>query len=61
MTAAKAAEQNQRGFYSRWAEFLTAPSWDELATWRKGNGHTKGATFDKVRMDGSGASVAAGD
>ena len=53
VTVAKAAEQNQRGFYSRWAEFLTAHSWDELATWR--NGHTNG-----VKTHNS-ASVAAGD
>ena len=64
VTAAKAAEQNQRGFYSRWAEFLTAKDWDELATWR--NGHTNGASFDKLRTSGSGlrtnddAPVAAG-
>ncbi|MHB8575921.1 MAG: aromatic ring-hydroxylating oxygenase subunit alpha [Dehalococcoidia bacterium] len=25
------SEQNQRAFYSRWAEFLDAPSWKELA------------------------------
>ena len=31
-TEAKASEQNQRAFYKRWAEFMEAPSWDELAT-----------------------------
>ena len=24
------AEQNQRHYYHRWAEFMDAPSWDEL-------------------------------
>ena len=41
VTVAKAAEQNQRGFYTRWVDFLTAPNWDELATWR--NGQSNGA------------------
>jgi hypothetical protein len=36
-TKARAGEQNQRGFYSRWREFMAARDWDELATWR--NGH----------------------
>ena len=35
-TEVKAAEQNQRAFYGRWAEFMEADSWDELATWRRG-------------------------
>ena len=61
VTLAKAAEQNQRGFYSRWAEFLTAPSWDELASWRNGNGHANGASLDKSGISGSGAAIAAGD
>ena len=34
-TEVKAAEQNQRAFYGRWAEFMEADSWDELATWRR--------------------------
>ena len=33
-TKARAGEQNQRGFYSRWREFMAARDWDELATWR---------------------------
>ncbi len=33
-TRARAGEQNQRGFYSRWREFMAARDWDELATWR---------------------------
>jgi hypothetical protein len=35
-TVARASEHNQRGFYQRWSEFLTAPDWDSLATWRNG-------------------------
>jgi hypothetical protein len=35
---AKATEQNQRGFYQRWSEFMNAPDWDTLATWRNRNG-----------------------
>ncbi len=36
-TKARAGEQNQRGFYSRWREFMAARDWDELASWRNGN------------------------
>ncbi len=35
VTDAKASEQNQRALYRRWAEFMDAQSWDELATWRR--------------------------
>ena len=35
-TAGVAGEQNQRGFYRRWAEFMDANSWTDLATWRNG-------------------------
>ena len=35
-TEVRAAEQNQRAFYSRWAGFMDADGWDELATWRHG-------------------------
>ena len=38
VTKAVAAEQNQRGFYNRWAEFMEANGWDALATWRNGKG-----------------------
>ena len=38
-TEAKAAEQNQRGFYRRWAEFMDAEDWGILANWRNGSGH----------------------
>ena len=37
VTEAKAGEQNQRAFYRRWASFMEAYSWDQLATWRNGN------------------------
>ena len=36
VTEAKAGENNQRGFYQRWAEFMEARDWDGLATWRDG-------------------------
>ena len=36
VTKGVAGEQNQRGFYSRWAEFMDASSWKELATWKNG-------------------------
>ena len=35
-TEVRAAEQNQRAFYGRWAGFMEADGWDELATWRNG-------------------------
>jgi hypothetical protein len=38
VTKARAGEQNQRTFYSRWADFMAARDWDELAGWRNGNG-----------------------
>ena len=34
ITEAKSSEHNLRNFYRRWAEFMEAQSWDELATWR---------------------------
>ncbi len=40
VTAAKATEHNQRGFYQRWSEFMNAGDWDTLATWR--NSHANG-------------------
>jgi phenylpropionate dioxygenase-like ring-hydroxylating dioxygenase large terminal subunit len=39
VTKAQATEQNQRGFYQRWNEFMNAPDWDALTTWRNGNSH----------------------
>jgi hypothetical protein len=41
ITEAKSSEHNLRNFYKRWAEFMDAESWDELATWRHRRG-TKG-------------------
>lgn len=35
VTKARAGEQNQRTFYSRWADFMVARDWDELAGWRR--------------------------
>jgi nitrite reductase/ring-hydroxylating ferredoxin subunit len=32
VTTERIAEQNQRGFYQRWAELMEAPSWDALAS-----------------------------
>jgi phenylpropionate dioxygenase-like ring-hydroxylating dioxygenase large terminal subunit len=34
ITEAKSSEHNLRNLYRRWAEFMEADSWDELATWR---------------------------
>ena len=34
VTDGVAGEQNQRGFYGRWAQFMDAATWKELATWR---------------------------
>ena len=34
LTEAQASEQPMRNLYRRWAQFMEAESWDELATWR---------------------------
>jgi phenylpropionate dioxygenase-like ring-hydroxylating dioxygenase large terminal subunit len=34
ITEAKSSEHNLRNLYRRWAAFMEAESWDELATWR---------------------------
>jgi hypothetical protein len=34
ITDAKSSEHNLRNLYRRWAAFMEAESWDELATWR---------------------------
>jgi hypothetical protein len=34
LTEAKSSEDNLRNFYRRWAAFMDAPSWDDLAGWR---------------------------
>ncbi|MGH7065727.1 MAG: hypothetical protein ACREET_16765, partial [Stellaceae bacterium] len=38
ITEAKSSEHNLRNLYRRWAEFMAAESWDELATWRRDTG-----------------------
>jgi len=38
ITESKSSEDNLRNLYKRWAEFMDASSWDELATWRNGKG-----------------------
>ena len=38
LTDVRSSEDNLRNLYKRWAEFMDADSWDELATWRKGPG-----------------------
>src|SRR6202045_692518 len=35
LTEAKSSEHNLRNFYERWAEFMEAESWGELANWRR--------------------------
>ena len=35
ITEAKSSEHNLRNLYKRWAAFMEAESWDELATWRR--------------------------
>ncbi|HJU18790.1 MAG TPA: aromatic ring-hydroxylating dioxygenase subunit alpha [Stellaceae bacterium] len=34
LSAAQSSEHNLRNLYRRWAQFMEAGSWDELATWR---------------------------
>jgi len=36
LTDSKSNEDNLRNLYRRWAQFMDAESWDELATWRNG-------------------------
>ena len=35
-TGVRAADQNQRAFYGRWAGFMQADGWQQLATWQQG-------------------------
>jgi hypothetical protein len=35
ITEVQSSEQPARNFYRRWAEFMEAPDWDALATWRQ--------------------------
>jgi len=37
LTEATSSEDNLRDFYKRWAEFMGAPSWNDLAGWRDGS------------------------
>ena len=34
ITHAQSSEEPMRNLYRRWAQFMEADSWDELATWR---------------------------
>jgi hypothetical protein len=34
ITDIQSSEQPARNFYRRWAEFMEADDWDQLATWR---------------------------
>ena len=39
ITQAQSSEEPMRNLYCRWAQFMEADSWDQLATWRQaGNG-----------------------
>ena len=35
ITVAKSSEHNLRNLYRRWAQFMAAESWDELAGWHR--------------------------
>jgi hypothetical protein len=34
ITQAQSSEEPMRNLYRRWAQFMEAASWDDLATWR---------------------------
>jgi hypothetical protein len=34
LTEVQSSEQPMRNFYRRWAEFMEADDWSQLATWR---------------------------
>jgi hypothetical protein len=36
LTEVQSSEQPMRNFYRRWAEFMEADDWSQLATWRGG-------------------------
>ena len=38
ITKAQSSEEPMRNLYGRWAEFMEADSWDDLATWRRQEG-----------------------
>ncbi len=50
ITEAKSSEHNLRNLYRRWAAFMEAESWEELATWRR--------PAPAERTNGQGHSVA---
>jgi len=35
ITQAQSSEEPMRNLYRRWAQFMEAESWDQLATWRR--------------------------
>ncbi len=37
-TQAQSSEEPMRNLYRRWAQFMEAESWEELATWRRRKG-----------------------
>jgi hypothetical protein len=39
VTEANASENNQRGFYTRWRQFMEASTWDELKSQKTFDGH----------------------
>jgi len=43
ITKAQSSEEPMRNLYRRWAEFMEAPSWEELATWRSAGGVAQAA------------------
>jgi hypothetical protein len=49
LTEAKSSEHNLRNLYRRWAAFMEAENWEELATWRQG--------ASAVRQNGQGSRV----
>ncbi len=38
ITQAQSSEEPMRNLYRRWAQFMEAESWDDLATWRRVGG-----------------------
>jgi hypothetical protein len=38
LTEVQSSEQPARNFYRRWAEFMEARDWSQLATWRHNEG-----------------------
>ena len=40
LTEVQSSEQPMRNFYRRWAEFMEANDWSQLATWRSRTGRS---------------------